>query len=490
MGQSQFHSIKTFLEKAPPGLFVGAITEDIRVIGVTAESQKVKPGFIFVAVSGTKSDGHNFAEEALKKGALLIVGERKSGPSPYLKTASARKALAYLAAAFADEPSQKLEIFGITGTSGKTTTSILLESILREAGKKPALMGTIEWRFLGKKISASHTTPGAVELQGFFKDALAAGCKTVVMEVSSHALHQHRTAFVTFDVVGFTNLTHEHLDYHHDMEAYYGAKKVLFTDYLEASLIAGKKPKAVILSKSPFGLRLEKDTAGKFKSPLAVVTNVTSDIHGLRGKINGVEFQSKLIGDFNLENIILAWSMARASGISDKTIAVGIAALEVVPGRLERVHGKKPVHVVVDYAHKPDALEKMLKIMKHLKQDSQKLWVVFGCGGDRDRAKRPVMAKIAAHIADQIVITSDNPRSEDPDAIIREILAGIPVEKKSMVAVEKQRAKAIALAIEQASPGDLIVIAGKGHETTQTIGSEVLPFDDRIEAKKALNSAS
>ncbi len=490
MDQSDVRSIDQILTHAPSGLFSAPFPKSVFIQGVTGVAGSVKPGWAYVAIKGARVDGHEFISVALQNGASLIVGERTLQPTPYLQTSNSREALAFLASQLAGTPSFKLKVLGVTGTSGKTTTTALLESIYSHAGLMPGLLGTVEWKFVGKSIKASHTTPSAEELQKFMLEALRAGCKSLIMEVSSHALDQARVAYTAFDCVGFTNLSHEHLDYHPSFESYFEAKKKLFTEVLEYSQKHGKSPRALIREDSEWGKQMALQTDSRFRARVPKATEVVIDLNGISGTLDGVKFKSPMVGDFNLENIELAWGMAASQGIRNSVIAEGIAKLKGVPGRLERVIGNKPLHVWVDYAHKPDALERVLRVLNRLKNPDQKLHLVFGCGGDRDRSKRPIMGRIASEMSDVAWITSDNPRTEDPQLIVESILSAIPQGARATIHSQTDRAKAISQAIQKASVGDLVLIAGKGHETHQLIGAHAWPFDDRIEVKKALDSTS
>lgn len=471
---------------------------------VTSDSRQVKPGTLFVAVVGGKQDGHDFIDQAVANGAAAVMGERKLDhqlPVPYVQVPDSRKALADAAAEFHGYPSRSMKLAGVTGTSGKTTCTYLLESILHAAGFKVGVIGTINFRYgtakKSKIIESTHTTPGPAELQALLAEMKLNGVTHVVMEVSSHALRQKRVAGVEFDTMAFTNLTPEHLDFHKDLEDYYASKKLLFTELYDSSIEAKKKPIRVVNVDDPFGERLVKEvgrwdllTFGYvFRHETAALVSgvgLKDQIEGIRGTIEIADqklaIESNLVGEFNIANILTAVSMAEALGVDRAAIARGINQLAGVPGRLERVPNKKSIHVVVDYAHKPDALEKVLRTLQAFR-GRHRLITVFGCGGDRDRAKRPVMGRLAETLSDVVIVTSDNPRTEEPAAIIAEIRAGM---LGSTYKVEPDRKKAIQLAIAQALPGDLVLIAGKGHEDYQIIGTRKTPFDDRKVAAEAL----
>jgi len=460
------------------------------ILSVTSNSKDVKTDSVFVAITGEKSDGNLFIEAALKSGARWIISEKKLNVSNSTQVPDARAAFGFLAGELAGNPSDSMWVIGVTGTSGKTTTTYLLESILKSAQHKVGIIGTIEIRIDHQKLDSTHTTPGAVELQDVFRSMKNAGCTAVVMEVSSHALKQHRAYGVFFDGVIFSNLTPEHLDYHPDLEDYFQSKKLLFTHQAKRSHARGKKPVASIHDDHAFGTRLIKELRSDPDSPFSKIDpfqvgdSVIMDDKGVRGVFTGIKISSPLVGRFNAENIASAVSLTHSLGIKETAIQIGIKNVTAVPGRLERVldadHGR---NVLVDYAHKPDALEKVLLTLRELKKPDQKIITVMGCGGDRDRFKRPKMGKIAAQHSDIFIVTSDNPRTEDPDQIIAEITA--PLQKGTYV-VESDRKKAIESAIASARAGDWVLIAGKGHENYQLIDDQKLPFDDRKVAANAL----
>lgn len=472
-----------------------------QITSVTSDSRDVKPGSLFVAVRGATQDGHQFIPQALKQGAALIIGEKPhpvDGSVPYVQVADVRKALAQLGANFYGNPSQKMIVVGVTGTSGKTTTTYLVESILKAADFEVGVIGTINFRYKGKVMPSTHTTPGAVELQRMLAEMKAAGCNAVVMEVSSHALKQNRTANIAFDAVVFTNLSREHLDFHPDMDDYFNSKALLFTDSVDYSIRSGKRPFAAINGDDEYGQKLSGLLLANPKPELwfAVYgmspnldisgSELKTDMSGIRGEAAGVQMQSSLTGLFNAYNLLSAIAVAQGLGIDAITTARGVSNVTTIPGRLERVPNTKGIHVLVDYAHKPDALEKVLKIFQDMRKEG-KLITVFGCGGDRDRTKRPVMGKLAVELSDRVFVTSDNPRTEDPAAIIQEILGGI--RGHSNYVVEPDRKRAISAAVHEAQPGDLVLIAGKGHEDYQILGTEKIHFDDREVASEALAKA-
>ena len=448
---------------------LAAALEPVQVLGSTEievrdlayDARAVAPGALFFCVPGSRADGHDFAADAVAGGAVALVVERELDvPVPQIVVAAARPAMAVAADSFFGEPSAELEIAGVTGTSGKTTTTFLLFAILAAAGRRPGLLGTIEARVGGERRGMARTTPEAIDLQRTFREMLDAGDRTCAMEASSHASVLHRLDRVRFRVLVFANLSQDHLDFHGDMETYFQAKGRLF--------LAEPPPVAVVNVGDEYGRRLAAEL------PEAITFDAV-DASALEG------IDLKLRGRFNVENALGALLAARALGVDDDAIRRGLESVRGVPGRFESVVAGQPFHVIVDYAHKPDALEKVLRASRDLAGENRVI-VVVGAGGDRDRGKRPLMGKLAAALADVAIVTSDNPRSEDPEAIVAEIVAGAtrPVE------VELDRAAAIARAIELAQPGDVVLIAGKGAEQGQEFADRTIPFDDREVAKEAL----
>ncbi len=467
------------------------------VLQVTSDSRAVRPGTIFVAVRGVSQDGHAFLIDAQKAGAVGAVGEIEAPAGlqiPYVRVDDSRDALAALAAQKAGHPSRSMLMVGVTGTSGKTTTTYLIESILREAGHLVGVIGTVNFRYGNTVLESTHTTPGPVELQSLLARMLEAGCTAVVMEVSSHALKQKRVEHIAFDGMVFNNLSREHLDFHPDMEDYFRAKARLFLDLAHASWQAGKNPVAAINSDDEYGRRLIAEVSMKAQ-PFGLEHTHHSKLHigmdGIDGTVGKIRIHSALTGKFNAHNILGAVTVCHSIGILQEAIEKGISSLAYVPGRLERVEDPAGRHILVDYAHKPDALEKVLQTLRDVRESGRKLITVFGCGGDRDRTKRPVMGKLAVELSDHAWITSDNPRREDPQAIISEIVNG--TAGHSNFTVQPDRREAIRGAVRMAGPGDIVLIAGKGHEDYQIIadptkpsGTHKIRFDDREEARAAL----
>lgn len=489
---------------------------DQEVGGLCYDSRRVGPGRIFFAIPGEKADGHDFIAEAVRRGAAAVVFSHEGDwprAAAWVRVKDVRRTMGLWAAHFHGRPSEKLRLVGVTGTNGKTTVTYLVESVLGAAGWKPGVIGTINYRYAGHEIPSHHTTPESIDLQAMMSEMLRAGAEAVAIEVSSHALAQERVRGLDFDVGVFTNLSRDHLDYHRDMEEYFLAKSKLFTDYLNAS--AKPRKAAVIYGDDPYGNRLIKQLGssgldvwsyGEGKQWNVHPLEVERDVGGLRGTIQAreqrIEFHSPLIGAANLQNILGAVGIGCALGVNAGLIAQGIRRLKSVPGRLEKVANNRGITILVDYAHSPDALEKVLGAVRSLTEG--KLICVFGCGGDRDRGKRPIMGEIAARLSDLVVLTSDNPRSEGPLAILDEVAAGIkktPLKRLALselgyraggaqsargYILETDRRKAIGIAIDAASAGDLILIAGKGHEDYQILGANKIHFDDREVAREAL----
>ncbi len=481
---------------------------DPDVTGVCYDSRKVTPGAVFVAIEGFVTDGHDFIADAVKRGAVAVVCRRPAVvDAVVIRVANPRAALAHLAARLYGQPADRMHLVGVTGTSGKTTVTYLLERILEAAGHRPGVVGTINYRYAGQVFANSVTTPESLELQEILRQMADSGTTHVVMEVSSHALDLHRVDGCSYDVAVFTNLSHDHLDHHGSMDRYWHSKQKLFGNHLKPA-DSGHPIRAVVNNDDPKGRELAT-TLGSMALRTAVYGDgdivplgVVRDLTGIHGRIatkhGEIAFDSPLVGDFNLENILSATGAAMALGISPAAIAAGIDSVACVPGRLERILEGGERFVFVDYSHKPDALENAINALRALTKGS--LITVFGCGGDRDRTKRPVMGEIAARLSDLTVVTSDNPRTENPLAIIAEIEAGVrkvctrrlsadaltagPQEKGYLV--EPDRRTAIAASIAAAQPGDAVLIAGKGHETYQVLADETIHFDDREEARRVL----
>ncbi|MCC7381847.1 MAG: UDP-N-acetylmuramoyl-L-alanyl-D-glutamate--2,6-diaminopimelate ligase [Deltaproteobacteria bacterium] len=485
---------------------------DCEIAGITFDSRRAQPGALFVAVRGSKSDGHRYIEDAVRRGAAAVMAEewaedldaKVSARPQAVLVSNTRRALALAAANFYGQPSRRLLVAGVTGTNGKTTVTYLLESIVRAASRSVGVLGTIEARYAGRNFPIDHTTPDPVVLQRHLAEMVAAGVTHVVMEVSSHALDQQRVAGVHFKVAGFTNLTQDHLDYHQDLDRYFQAKKLLFSDVLRKSRARGRM--AVVNVDDPRGEELIQAWGGKSlrislepRSDADVVALASEfRLNGTRATVRtpkGVwELETSLVGPHNLSNTLLAVGMALAMGFSRARIERGLRALERVPGRLDPVPSEEGKRVFVDYAHTPDALRRMLGALRPLTKG--RLVVVFGCGGDRDRAKRSAMGQAVAELADQAIVTNDNPRSEEPAAIAAEVEEGLRRGGWSRLPdgagqakgyrVELDRRAAIRSAINVIGPEDVLIIAGKGHESYQIVGNEKRYFDDRDEARRIL----
>jgi UDP-N-acetylmuramoyl-L-alanyl-D-glutamate--2,6-diaminopimelate ligase len=439
----------------------------VEVQDLAYDARTVTPGAVFFCVPGAQADGHDFAPEAVEHGAVALVVERRLDVTvPQVVVPDARAAMAVAADEFFERPTEKLEVVGVTGTSGKTTTSFLLFAMLAAAGRRPGLLGTVEARIGGERRGVKRTTPEAIELQRLFREMLDVGDRSCAMEASSHASQLHRLDRVRFATLVFTNLSQDHLDFHGDMETYFQAKRRLF---LEGS------PRAAVNVGDEYGRRLAKEL------PDALTFGFADDAEIGPHALDGIDV--KLRGRFNLENALGALAAGRLLGIADDAIARGIESVRGVPGRFESVDEGQPFVVIVDYAHKPGALENVLRAARDLARGGRVICVV-GAGGDRDRGKRPLMGRLASELADVTIVTSDNPRSEDPQAIIDEIVAGVVGD----VDVEPDRATAIARAIELAREGDVVLIAGKGAEQGQQLADRTIPFDDREAARDALRT--
>jgi UDP-N-acetylmuramyl-tripeptide synthetase len=506
--------------------------------GIVVDSRKAGPGLLFVAVKGGTFDGHDYLDRAIELGCVAVVVERESAVAAkdlgaaVLVAPDGRRALAELAANYYDHPERRLRMIGITGTNGKTTTSYLLEEIILAGGGQPGVIGTVNYRFRGEEEAASFTTPEPLALYRLMRQMVDGGGDHLVMEVSSHALTQKRLHGIVFDVAAFTNLSHEHLDFHGDMAGYFAAKRLLFTEHLKADGVAvvmlgdeaepaarqrawGDRLVADLLASGEFrryaeGIDSRKLllTCGRHRGDIHVAAAAIT-LEGIRAEIVGlgddVVFESPLVGDFNLLNMATAMGIGHVLGLNAQRIGRGLAATARVPGRLERVRpaggdSSELCRVFVDFAHTPDALAGVLQSVRRLSQG--RLLLVFGCGGDRDQAKRPIMGEIAGRLADVVIITTDNSRSEAPRGIMAEIEQGLraggsgPLMKgrvADLLAAGRQgydliesRREAIRQAIRGAAAEDVVLICGKGHETYQIVGSRRYFFDDRLEAGEQL----
>ncbi len=466
------------------------VTEDLNVHAVQYDSRKVERGDVFVAIRGNTADGHRFIDDAVNRGAAVIVMEDDAAlPDSYflhtgvvkIVVPDSRVALARMSYRYFGMPSRSLLLIGVTGTNGKTTTTHLVKSILEFTGKKTGLIGTISFDAGDGVVPATHTTPESLELNSLLSRMVTSGCSAAVMEVSSHALHQHRVDELNFSVAVFTNLTQDHLDYHHTMEEYFEAKKILFERLDPAGT-------AVINLDDPWAAEMRRATKAK------VITYGTSPDADVRAadfalSMNGTmltiayggeetRVSSRLIGRFNVSNMLAAFGVGLALGIPRDVLRDAVGATPVVPGRFEQFQSPAGWTAVIDYAHTPDALDKALRAIHDVSGEKRgRIITVFGCGGNRDRAKRPLMAAIATSLSDLTIVTSDNPRHEDPEMIIDEVMGGTAPGAR----VERipDRREAILWALEIAAPGDILLIAGKGHEEYQVIGDKKFPFSDR-----------
>jgi UDP-N-acetylmuramoyl-L-alanyl-D-glutamate--2,6-diaminopimelate ligase len=461
------------------------------ISGLTYDSRHVNPGDLFFAFAGAHADGRRFAEDALARGAVAVVAE---SPAPaelaarWIEARHGRQTLALAARSFYGKPDERLGLTGITGTNGKTTTAYLVDSVLRAAGKTTAMIGTIEYHVAGRVLPAVNTTPESLDLLRLFSDLEQAGGTHATMEVSSHALDLGRVYGLEFHTVVFTNLTRDHLDYHHTMEAYFAAKQALFEG------AGGPPPRFAVLNRDDSYARQIKTNPrtevmwyGLGAEPDLRARHIASGFDGLRfdvqfGKLR-FAVESPLLGKINVYNILAACGAGLSYGIAPETVARGIAALETVPGRFERVDEGQPFVVAVDYAHTDDALRNTIAVARGL--NPKRIITLFGCGGDRDRSKRPLMGQAAAEASDFVILTSDNPRSEDPLAIMNDALVGIRRVDVPHV-VEPDRATAIARALKEAREGDIVILAGKGHETYQVLKDRTIAFDDRAVAREVL----
>ena len=503
------------LDVLPPALApsVRHVGSDPVIRGVTYDSRAVSPGELFVAVRGELHDGHAYVPQALDLGAAALVLEEAPADLPdgvaHALVPDARRALAPIGAAFFGRPADELTLVGVTGTNGKTSTTMLLESILRAAGREVGLIGTIEMRWADERIRARNTTPESLDLQRALRAMRTAGVEVVSIEVSSHGLELGRVEGCRFAVAALTNISQDHLDFHDTMDAYVEAKLRLFRDHLRADAAAvvnldDERAALFVDAARTAGARLVRVTRNPAVDAEIRVEAAEISLDGTRAAIRlpdgALTVTSPLVGDFNVENLAVAVGVAWGLGIPHAEIAAGVADCPQVPGRVERVGagGTDEPTVLVDYAHTPDAVEKLLRSVRPLA--TGRLITVFGCGGDRDRGKRPLMAKAVAEQSDRAIATSDNPRTEDPEAILDDVERGLaPLARVAPEALAERersfcrivdRREAIELALSIARREDTVVIAGKGHEDYQLVGRETLPFDDRQEARRALRAAA
>jgi UDP-N-acetylmuramoyl-L-alanyl-D-glutamate--2,6-diaminopimelate ligase len=476
-------------------------TQDLAVTGIQYDSRKVTRGNVFVAIRGTEADGHRFVVNAIASGAsAVVVEDEEAVPDPLVLHAGvaklvvpdSRAALAAMSRNFWSDPSRSLRLVGVTGTNGKTTTTYLVRSILEAAGERVGLIGTIEYRIGDEIRPATHTTPESLELNGLLGDMVARGCTAAVMEVSSHALALKRVEGVRFQTAVFTNLTQDHLDFHGSMDAYLQAKRVLF-ETLDPSATAVTNIDDPSGGAMVAGTPAKVLTYGAGEGAEVRASNITLGIRGCRftlsarGKTDTIT--SSLTGRFNIGNILAASGAGMSLGLPLDVVRSGIAAVASVRGRFEQVPSPLGWTAIVDYAHTPDALENVLRTIRDLRSTGPgRMITVFGCGGNRDAGKRPIMGRIASSLSDRTIVTSDNPRGEDPGSIIAQIMTG--VTPGSDVQIEPDRRLAIRKALSTAEPNDVVLIAGKGHETYQVIGQTRSHFDDREEVEAFLRTGA
>lgn len=472
----------------------------VHVASLTDDSRQIKPGTLFMAVKGERVDGHSYVRQAVAAGAAALIVQDASvaldQSVPIVGVRDSRRALGILAARLLNDPSTHLRMIGVTGTNGKTTTTYLCKAMLESAKRHVGLIGTVAYEIGSERIGASHTTPGAVELQQLLARMVQGGLDTVAMEVSSHALAMDRASGCEYDMAVFTNLTQDHLDYHHTMEEYFQAKLRLFTELTTSGSKPGPK-RAIINVDDSWGLRIKQAC----RVPVWTYSiRGASDIraHDVRLSVNGTSFrvvtpsgecqvESRLVGEHNIFNVLAAIGVGLNEGLSLDAIREGLHTVQNVPGRFERVEAGQSFTIVVDYAHTEDALVRLLAAAHAL--TTGRIITVFGCGGDRDRGKRPKMGRAATERSDVVILTSDNPRTEDPMTILKEVEAGVrDVLETSRVRYEMipDRRTAIETAIREAKRGDMVLIAGKGHEDYQIIGTQKFHFDDREVAREAV----
>jgi UDP-N-acetylmuramoyl-L-alanyl-D-glutamate--2,6-diaminopimelate ligase len=480
--------LRDLLERLPGAELQG--DPALEITDVTHDSRRAGPGSLFVAIRGLVTDGGRFVEAARRKGAVAVCSEEPpSGEGTWVRVADAREALAILAAAILGDPARSLDLVGVTGTNGKTTTTHLVDAALRAAGEAVGLVGTVQYRVGNRIAEAVRTTPESSDLQALLREMADAGCRRAVLEVSSHSLALKRVHGLEFRVAVFTNLTRDHLDFHGDMDAYFEAKRRLFERHLRAdghavvNLDDDRGPDVVAASR---GRVFTYSVRNPKADLLAEDIRLSLDGTRFRARTPGgvLEVETPLLGVFNVQNALAAIGAGLALGLPGDAVQRGIAALKGVSGRMERVVAGQDFTVLVDYAHTDDALKNLLETVRGLRP--RRVVTVFGCGGDRDRTKRPLMGAVAARLSDVVILTSDNPRSEPPEAILAEIRRGIPAARAADTLVIADRRDAIARALEMGGEGVVVVIAGKGHEPYQVLRDRTVPFDDRQVARDVL----
>jgi len=465
---------------------------EIPVSGLCLDSRKADKNSLFTAITGTQVDGHKFIDKAIENGATSIICNElpqslQDGVS-YIKVSDSSEAIGKIASNFFDNPSDDLNLIGITGTNGKTTTATLLYNLFTDLGFKTGLISTIRNKVADKEIIATHTTPDAISLHALLKEMVDSGCEYVFIEVSSHAIDQKRIAGLNFRGAVFTNLTHDHLDYHNTFKDYLNTKKGLFDGLSKTAFALSNiddKNGAVITQntkaiKKTYSLK----TLADFKARI-----VENSFEGLQLQINGQDFYSLLSGEFNAYNLLATYGVAILLGYDSESVLTKLSNIQAAEGRFQIVRSNSGITGFIDYAHTPDALENVLKTINSIRSNNETLITVIGAGGDRDKAKRPKMARIASILSNTVILTSDNPRSEDPDQIIEDMKLGIDPAKANKTLAITNRKEAIKTAVNLAKPGDIILIAGKGHEKYQEIKGEMYPFDDMEIIKKLFETA-
>jgi UDP-N-acetylmuramoyl-L-alanyl-D-glutamate--2,6-diaminopimelate ligase len=463
-------------------------TTDVEVKGLAIDSRQVGAAFAFIAIRGVHADGHDFIESAIEKGAVAVICEEMPGWTyphvTYVTVDDAAEACGIMAANFYGNPSEKLKLVGVTGTNGKTTIATLLFKLFRSLGYHAGLISTIANRIDGEVIAATHTTPDAIHINGLLADMAARGCTHVFMEVSSHAIHQRRIAGLVFAGGIFSNITHDHLDYHKTFDEYIRVKKSFF-DHLPSAAFAllnadDKRGRVMGQNTGARKFFYALKSAADFRA-----TILENNLTGLVMQIDGEEVHFLLIGEFNAYNLLAVYAAARLLDEEGKAVLLRLSALQGAEGRFDYlISPRQRVMAIVDYAHTPDALLNVLATIRNLKEGHEQVITVVGCGGDRDRTKRPIMGEVAAQYSDRVILTSDNPRSEDPEAIIAEIEAGVPLPMKKKLLTVPDRREAIKTALMLAGGGDIVLVAGKGHEKYQEIAGVRHPFDDKEVLRK------
>lgn len=466
---------------------------NIEISEVVFDSRKVVEGCLFVATKGFSVDGHAFIEGALSKGAIAVLCEElpasiQAGIT-YVQVKDSHEALGMVASNYFGNPSRELKMVGITGTNGKTTTTTLLHDLVTDLGYPAGLISTVVNKIEKEEIPATHTTPNPIALNSLLRDMVDAGCEFCFMEVSSHAIHQHRIAGLDFDIAVFSNITHDHLDYHKTFKEYIHAKKKFFDDLSSQAIAITNIDDAnggVMVQNTKAKVRtVALKTVADYKAKI-----IENTFSGLVLNINNQEVWTNLIGGFNAYNVLTVYAIAVELGLDEVEVLTSISKLKSVEGRFEYLKSSQNIIAIVDYAHTPDALKNVLSTIQTVRTRNEQVLTVVGCGGDRDKTKRPLMAAIAAEMSDKAILTSDNPRSEDPDTIINEMKAGVPAERSARVMSITNREEAIKVACQLAVPGDIILVAGKGHEKYQEINGERFPFDDLEILKQTLLNLS